>query len=511
VVPVVVVGAGPIGLSMAIGLRFFGVGCVVVERHDSTLDFPKGRAVQARSMEIFRQWGIEERLRRVGLPATEVTSAFLGETLLSESFQRISFVEPGSTAVSPCERLICSQELLEAELRLIADEVGADVRFGHELLTFEQDDGGVRATIRDRTAGREYVVDALFLVAADGGRGGCRDALGIPLLGPGPVGNSVSIYVDAPLRDRIEDRVSVLYGVSRPRPGAGFAVVDNDRRWLLMLPRDPAAEPDDMFTPDHCVALVRAAIGDDSVPVTYRGHRLWQPAASWAPTMSAGRVFLAGDAAHVTTPAGGLGMNVGVADVHNLAWKLAAVLEGSARRGLLSTYGNERVPAGQFTAEASMAIGAQQRDPNARRGALGVAFGAWYQSDAVVPDGSRPPDVADPIHDYVPSGCPGVRAPHAMTPDGISVLDRFGRRPCVLLEDAHPARGVVRRDGPQPFEVVTLSGTEWREVYGVDVDGIVVVRPDGHIAFRRSSCPNPDEVLGPAVNDSFVSRGGGRG
>ncbi len=369
--PVVVVGAGPIGLSMAIGLRYVGVECVVVERHESTLDFPKGRAVQARSMEIYRQWGIEDRLRRVGLPATEVISAFLGETLLSSTFQRISFVEPGSAGVSPCERLICSQELLEAELRSIADEVGADVRFGHELLAFEQDDAGVTATIRDRAAGRDYVVDALFLVAADGGRSGCRDALGIPAVGPGPVGNSVSIYVDAPLRDRIEDRMSVLYGVLRPRPGSGFAVVDNDRRWLLMLPRDPVVEPDDVFTPEHCVALVRAAIGDVEVPVTYRGHRLWQPTASWSPTMSAGRVFLAGDAAHVTTPAGGLGMNVGVADVHNLAWKLAAVLDGWASPDLLATYSTERVPAAQFTAEASMAIGATQRDPNARRGALG--------------------------------------------------------------------------------------------------------------------------------------------
>lgn len=188
-----------------------------------------------------------------------------------------------------------------------------------------------------------------------------------------------------------------------------------------MLPRDPVVEPDETFTAEHCVALVRAVIGDDAVPVTYRGHRLWQPTANWSPAMSAGRVFLTGDAAHVTTPAGGLGINVGIGDAHNLAWKLAAIITGRAPIDLLDTYSQERVPVAQLTAEASMSIGATQRDPNARRGAAGVTFGAYYQSAVITPDGRRPTARRRPGARLRPVGLPGGSRPHVQMPDLTSV------------------------------------------------------------------------------------------
>ena len=403
--PVLIVGGGPVGLAVAIGLRHFGVDCLLVEQHDSTLDFPKGRAVNARAMEILRQWDVEDRVRAVGLPAEETSFGFLGETLLASEFTLIPFVEPSAGVMSPCDRIVCSQELLEPILRDVAVERGADVRFGHRLMSLEQDDDGVVALVDRVVDGSVLDVRARFLVATDGARSSVRERLGIGLEGPGALGNSVSILIDAPLRELIADRAAVLYGVRQPRVGGGFAVVDNNRRWLLMLPRDPESEPEDSFTEEYCVALAVAAVGDPSVPVSYRAHRFWQPTARWATSMAEGRVFL-----------------------------------------------------------------------------------------------------ADAIHDYIPSGRPGGRAPHVTMDDGRSILDHFGTAFVVLVDETHPARTDVERIAVDaPLHVVTMSGQPWRTAYGVSRGGVVVVRPDGFVSFRSVECHSAADVIRTAMMRSTVT------
>lgn len=242
-VPVLIVGGGPVGLAMAIGLRHFGVECVLVEGHDSASDFPKGRAVNVRSLEIFDQWGLAERVRAESMAEDPEAFGFLGETLLSAEFHRIPLAESVVTSWSPHQRVLCPQERVERVLRAAADERGADVRFGHRCVSLDDRGDVVVAKVERRGSASSFKIVADYVVAADGSRSPTREGLGIGFEGPGVLAESASILVDAPLGDRIADRTSVLYGVQRPRPGAGFAVVDNDHRWLLMMPRDVATEP----------------------------------------------------------------------------------------------------------------------------------------------------------------------------------------------------------------------------------------------------------------------------
>ncbi|MFN0029498.1 MAG: FAD-dependent monooxygenase [Acidimicrobiales bacterium] len=504
---VLIVGGGPVGLAMAVGLRHFGVDCLLVEQHLSTLDFPKGRGVNPRTMEILRQWDADRQLAAVALPAEETSFLYIGDTLLSDTFLRFPRAEPSDEASSPCRRMICSQEITEQVLRDVAVERGAEVRFGCRLDSFAQDADAVAAQVTRVETGEVFEVRCRYLVAADGVRGTTRERLGISVEGPGPVGDSVSILVDAPLRDRVADRSSVIYGVRQPRPGGGFPVVDNDRRWVLLLPRDVPNEPPEWFTEEHCTALVRSAIGDPDVAVRYIAHRLWQPTAQWATSLSQGRVFLVGDAAHVTTPAGGLGMNGGVADAHNLAWKLAGVLHGWASSELLRTYDAERRPAARRAAEASIQIGRQTRDENFKMGALGVSLGTIYRSDAIVPDGSQEPLVDDPIHDYVPSARPGHRAPHFPFDDGTSILDNFGESFVVLAHVEHPNRPDVERLALDvPFTTQWLPGDDWLDTFGITRTGIVVVRPDGYVSYRAHTADDPATAISSAIAAS-VCRG----
>ncbi len=507
--PVLIVGGGPVGLAIAIGLRHFGVECTLVEQHLSTLDFPKGRGVNARTMEIFRQWGVDQRLAAVALPAEETSFLYMGETLLSDTFIRIPRTEPTATEVSPCTRIACSQEITERVLRDVATERGADVRFGCRLDSFAQDADGVAARVIHEETGEVCNVHTRYLIAADGVRGAIRERLGIDVEGPGAVGDSVSILVDAPLRERIAGRSSVIYGVRQPRPGGGFPVVDNDRRWVLLLPRDVDNEPPEWFTEDRCTELVRSAIGDSSVPVRYIAHRLWQPTAHWATSMSQGRVFLAGDAAHVTTPAGGLGMNGGVADAHNLAWKLAGVLQGWASPDLLDTYDAERRPAARRAAEASIQIGRQTRDESLRMSGLGISLGTTYRSNAIVIDGSDEVPGDDPIHDYVPSARPGHRAPHISLGQDKSLLDSFGASFVVLAHAEHPRRSNVEDLAfDVPVATQWMEGDEWEDTYGVTRNGVVLVRPDGYVSYREPSTNDPAAAIRSAISASVCHPGG---
>jgi hypothetical protein len=275
-----------------------------------------------------------------------------------------------------------------------------------------------------------------------------------------------------------------------------FAAVDNKERWLMSVPYYPGDEPGSL-TERRCLEWVRAGLGDDSVEVRYLGHRFWDPTALVADRYRAGRVFLAGDAAHLTTPEGGLGMNCGIADVHNLAWKLAGVLAGWANPALLETYEPERRPHAVACVEASLGAA---RPPNPIDG---LVLGHTFQSTAIIDDGTPEPTRRDPVGEYMPMARPGHRAPHLWLDPRTSTLDLFGSAFVALTDPAGKpgldhAADLARNTGV-PLETHAIEAAGWHNLYGVGSGGVVLVRPDGYVAWRTSSPPETPHMLASAL------------
>jgi 2-polyprenyl-6-methoxyphenol hydroxylase-like FAD-dependent oxidoreductase len=486
-VPVLILGGGPVGMSTALGLRHLGVECMLVERHASTLDFPKGRRVTTRTVEILRQWGLEGAVSEVSLTPGESLFVFEGETLLGPDFRRQGFPYDPTSPSSPVRELMCSQERLEPVLRRRAGDAGADLRFATELSSFTQDESVVTAELTADDG--PFSVRASYLVAADGVRGVTRDVLGISRSGPGGRGHRVSLLVESDIEALMTERRSAVYWLRQPREGSLFAAVDNKRRWLCVLPYDPVTEPQESFTRDRCIDLVHGALGTTQVEIRYIGHRFWEPTALVADRYQSGRVFLAGDAAHVTTPEGGLGMNCGVADAHNLAWKLAGVLAGWGGPALLTSYEPERRPHAVACVHASLG---PARPPNPIDG---LVLGQVYRSSVITDDGTDAPTSLDPVGQYQPTGRPGHRAPHLWLEQDRSTLDLFGTAFVALTdptgEQALQSATEGARASGVPIDVQVIQAPGWHELFGVDLGGTVLVRPDGYVAWRSVRAPLP--------------------
>jgi putative polyketide hydroxylase len=510
-VPVLIVGAGPTGLASAIGLAHGGAQSVVIERHPGTSIHPKARGVNVRTMEIFRQWGVDAAVRAAGLSPEANGFFFRGPSLLADQFERSGGGGLATAAhmFSPETWMVISQDVLEPVLLAAARERGADIRFGHELTALVQDRDGVTATIRERDGGRVSTIRAGWIVGADGADSPVRAAAGIELVGHGPLVDNVSILFEAALGERIDDRRSAVYYISddpsaRPRghpmsvgnpPDAGVLLtVDNADRWLLVV-----GESIDELDEPAALRRVRRALGTDDLPIRILGMMPWSPAARVAERYAAGRAFVAGDAAHQMTPSGAFGLNVGIADAHNLVWKLASVVAGWADDALLATYDPERRPVGLFATDQSYQqfLGTRLAKPF---GNWGVILGARYASAAIIPDGTAPAALDDPAVDYVPEAHPGARAPHAwLIGNGArrSTLDLYGRSfACIAGRRAdaweRAATSAADRLGI-PLAVYRLGRDgepedpdAFERDHAIGEEGAILVRPDGHVAWRST-------------------------
>jgi 2-polyprenyl-6-methoxyphenol hydroxylase-like FAD-dependent oxidoreductase len=516
-VSVLIVGGGPVGLTASILLSRFGVSSRLVERHPGTAVHPKARGINARTMEIYRQCGVEQAIRDAGLPRERVRFIVWARTLAGEELERrIPWRSgPESDVVSPVPNCLCAQDDLEPVLRAAAERLApTEVRFGTELTGFEQDAGGITATLADRTTGGQTRVRAQYLIAADGAQSHIRRTLGIPMVGHEAVYESVNVLLRADLTPWTSHRPAALYFIEHPRIKATFLTINGADRWGFLansLAAYGLTAAD--FTPERSIELIRLAAGVPDLPVQILGIAPWIASAHVAARYGEGRIFLAGDAAHEMPPTGGFGLNTGVQDVHNLVWKLAAVLQGWAGPSLLDTYDAERRPVGQAITEQSLANSISMgrladRTPGhtfARPEFLneqGMIFGASYRSTAVIPDGTPPPVLANPVTDYVPSARPGSRAPHAwLERDGarLSTIDLFGRG-FVLLAGWRGARWCetarrVAEGSRLPLDAYLVGDAAglgdpdaaWLATYGIDEDGAVLVRPDGHVAWRGHS------------------------
>ena len=519
IVPVLIVGGGPVGLSTSILLSRHGIRSLLVERHRGTALHPKVRGSNVRTMEIFRPLGVEEPLRAAALPPEQLRSSVWLTSLAGAelSRMRMGYDPELYDQYSPTLPCGCAQDELESVLLSHATTYRhGELLFGHELTSFCQDSSGVTASMVDRTTGVETTVRASYLIAADGASSGVRCALGTPM--PGPVlSHRISILFRADLGGLVDGKRSLLYWINNPEVSGLFLAVDNADRWNFHLAYYPeSGETVDEFTDDRCIDIVRKAAGVPDLPVKIVSKLPWTMAAQVAERFQIGRVFLAGDAAHVMPPTGGYGMNTGIQDVHNLAWKLAGMLSGWAASELLDTYEAERLPVARFNTEHAL-INAVETDREggrpvaARFQGIGIALGFSYDSPAVVPDGSSPPEVGDPVAEYVPTGRPGSRAPHVWLQrngERISTLDLF-ERSFVLLSGP---QGEAWCDGGErvaralgiPLESYAIGPNanlidtegDWVRTYQVEHDGAVLVRPDGHVAWRSRTCvADPPGVL----------------
>ncbi|MFU8849495.1 FAD-dependent monooxygenase [Micromonospora sp. SL1-18] len=500
-IPVLVIGGGPVGLSLAIRLAQLRVPAMLVERHPRTAAFPKGRALSIRSMEIYRSWGLEVEITAAGLPRDHL-AFFTGRTLTDPHGTRIVTGPDSRPPVpSPTYTLLCSQDRLEPLLRAHAERLNPGrVHFGTELVDLSIDDDRTIATLK--RGGRHEKIRARWLVAADGARSGIRQRLGIRMTGPTGVSHNLNILFDADLGPHVVDRPSAVYTITRPGLHGAFLAVDNQRRWLFNLVADGDDPGLANLDDTACTDLIRTAAGLPDLPITLVDRQVWHAAARVADRFRAGPVFLAGDAAHVTTPYGGFGMNCGIADADNLAWKLAAVHHGWASAALLDTYDPERRPVAQASAIESHrrlidTITAHHTSaPPRGRPSEGLVLGYHYASAAVVPDGTAAPG-GDPVADFNPTGRPGHRLPHAWldqnrTRSTLDILDRAG---FTLLTGGDPgawhaavtgarAHGIPVAVHPLPDLLSPANLAGYLNICGIDHTGAVLVRPDGHVAWR---------------------------
>ena len=500
---VLVVGGGLTGLSAAAFLAHHGVPCVLVERHPDVLSHPRQRSVPPRTMELYRQIGIEARLRAARSDFVGVADYVVirTPTLASASYVPVDKHDTtgnGTEAalISPCTGAPIDQDRVERILRARAIELGAQVRFGTELLDFTDHGGHVQARLRDRNGAR-HDLTARYLIAADGARSPIRTRLGIPLDEQDASYDLVSLLVDADLRLATAGRTVHLAFLEQPRPRTFLMALDlTGRRWAFGTTDMPgAAERGE----DSYVELVRRAVGLPSVAVRLRPQipgttqtvLRFRVGAAVASRYRAGNTFLAGDAAHLMPPTGGFGGATGVQDVHNLAWKIAATLRGEAGGGVLDTYEEERRPAARFTVAQALARSRQRLTvengdtPVVDRAT--VMFGYRYRSAAVIdPTGDRGPVLATALRAE-----PGTRAPHVG-----DLLDRYGSGFVLLTGPTGTTWATAARTLPN---LTTHHADPNR--HGIKTDGAVLVRPDGIVAWRSpGKQPHPAQVLRKVLN-----------
>ena len=505
-IPVLIVGGGPVGLSASILLSRHGVRSLLVERHPGTAIVPKARGINARTMELYRQCGVEADVRAAGL-APEATGLILWtESLAGAEIERRipGRASPKNQALTPVQNCLCAQDDLEPVLRRHA-EAEAEVRFNAELTDVQPGPEFVEATIIDRVTGAETKIRAGYVIAADGAQSRFRQRLNVSMLGVQSIYDSVNILFNADLTPWTAHRPGALYFVEQPDLRATFLTINARDRWSFLIHSlsHYGYKPED-FTDDFCTALIRKGVGVPDLPLKVLGLSVWEASAHVADQYRHGRIFLAGDAAHEMPPTGGFGLNTGVQDVHNLVWKLATVIHGHAGDALLDTYHPERQPAGVLITKTSLdnclSMGRTARQDGAKLpraeflSEQGLIFGLSYDSAAVVPDGTPPEQNDNPITQYIPTARPGRRAPHVWLVKGgekLSTIDLFGahftllagaegQAWCDAAADMQGPRLIAHRIGGD----LTDPDNTWADAYGVTAGGAVLVRPDGQVAWR---------------------------
>jgi 2-polyprenyl-6-methoxyphenol hydroxylase-like FAD-dependent oxidoreductase len=515
--PVLIVGGGPIGLALAADLGRRGVKALLVEERENKLGPAKMLEVSVRTMEFCRQLGIAAKVRNWGFPPDwPLDSAFVTD-LAGYEIGRVRTPALGvaqDSAHSPERGRPCPQTWFDPILQEAArSHPRITIRHRVGLESFVQDENGVTATLRNHTTGAAETARAGYLIGCDGFASTVREQLGIQIRGEPHLDWSMTIYLRIPdLPSQHDKEKAFRYVFVGPEGTWSFlSIVDGKDLWRLQLVGLDEQKLRDTDIP----ALVRRCFGRDGIPYTIEDKTLWVRKRTVADRFMDGRVFLAGDAAHAHPPNGGLGMNTGIQDAFDLGWKLAAVLQGWGGPSLLASYDYERRPASARAAEVSLSnyrrlISAVQRAEilsptpagEAARRAIGAALVAenekswhpvgvhlgyiYHPSPIVVPDGTAKPE--DDTFGYAPTAFPGARAPHAWLADGRSTLDLFGDG-FVLLKFADSDSAGIERAAQVRGVPLTVHAIAQPEIAKLYERRLVLVRPDGHVAWRDDSAP----------------------
>ncbi len=546
-VPVLIVGAGPVGLMAGLLLDQQGIDYRIVERRPALHHAPQAHVVSHRTLEICRSVGIDDGPIRAAGPAIgDSTTIRWVDRLAGRDLGVFSMMDDDDAVArmltqSPTPLTNLSQDLFEAALYNHLEDSGR-ILFSHAWQGFSEQEAasGYLSSIAARD-GSELEVRSEFVIAADGAGSRVRKAVGIDMVGPDNLQTFVNVHFRGNLRPLVEGRESLLYWVMEHDVAGTFVAHDIDSNWIYSRPVPPD-EPIDPIDEEKFGALVRSAIGVDA-DIEIVGCSPWRMTAQIADTYRAGKVFLVGDAAHRFPPTGGLGMNTGIGDAHNLVWKIAMVLRGFDEQ-LLDTYEPERKPSAQFNSDQSVTnamkmfevavlldvdgdgeissadIDAVLGDPAlqaAVQGAVnaqsdhfkldGMDLGVCYAHSSVVVADGEPPVSPDPLGVYVPSTTPGCRLPHAS-------LQR-NAAPCSTLDLVRPDAVLVLAASPDvaldelvapvveaglPITTASVGGdsdlvpTDGQFESVFSPDEILLVRPDGHIGARLSASASTPEI-----------------
>ena len=578
---VLIVGSGPAGSAAALFLSTLGVGNIMITKYRWTANTPRAHITNQRTMEIFRDVGIEDAVRAESTPNELMGDTVFCTSIAGEELGRIlTFgTHPARRAdyelASPASTCDIPQTYLEPILVKNATSRGTQTRFSTEYLSHVQDAEGVSVRVLDRLTGLEFSIRAKYLIGADGARSQVAADIDLPMEGEMDIAGSMNITFTADITPFVGHRPSVLYWVVQPGSnigGIGTGLVRMIRpwnQWLVVWGYDISQEAP-VIDEAAATQIVRNLLGLPDLEVEITGTSLWGNNAQYATRLQRGRVFCVGDAVHKHPPSNGLGSNTSVQDSYNLAWKLAAVLAGTAGPELLETYSDERAPVarqivlranksasefgqlfdalGVTTArtESEMIEMIEERKANTAEGAAkrqaiqtamevknyefnahGVEVGQFYESTAIVSEGwARPEPLRDPELYYQPSTVPGSRLPHAWVGDSahkISTHDLAPFSQFTLITGitgsawADAAARVGERLGVKletviigPGQPVTDLYFDWARLREVAEDGVVLVRPDKHVGWRSQQlAENPEEAVFAAMT-AMLSRADSR-